>query len=331
MTQALVLSRAFQTEVATILPQGGIALFAGQELMFPDWAEVVLSQVALPTTAAYASWLLSYRGIVTDNQFRYLLKELVASRKITKEEVITLYLLQSEDVRRESPYLTLSDMWGLYVGGEKDDDVFPVRKNGAQLFTQTEIVALAERVVSVSLSDVYMFFEQWFYRSECLLSTAFLEYWYKKGDERFTTLSGKLESLIVIALYERGEQKVTFQDVVKRLVALAKREPDSHGISRYIALLYVYVKKESDVKQKCLRNQEVLDAIIETIVAALSPYTRGNVFHSQTLLHFYIEDPSIPEEDKEQILLRVQTKCNEYGTLYFTYTDEAWATLQRKG
>ena len=95
-----------------------------------------------------------------------------------------------------------------------------------------------------------MFFQNWFYHSSDVIpfSKKFLLYWFNYEGYDAHAPSGKIASLIAIALFKSYPEDITQDEVLQKMKMLAERDPESHGIYRYCALSFQIAG--SDVSQR---------------------------------------------------------------------------------
>jgi hypothetical protein len=226
-------------------------------------------------------------------------------------------------------------MWKMRVsedGGDSGAYVSGKKKN-SQVFDKDELLALANEVISISPHDVRMFMRHWFYREECMLSLKFLSYWFDYTLDRFGDLDGKDQALLAISYYEkkskscfrgkRAWRELFFKQIQRKIETLAHKEPDSHGLPRYVSLLY-WVAREirQKEKQKGMEN-EISATISSMVIETIRPEGRCSFYHGNFILSLYLEDPGIPEIHKKEIAERVRKACQVFASEYLRFVDKA--------
>ena len=310
-----------------VVSGGGLSFFNVKEgFLLEEWSDNVLDQLHLETPGQVASWLLAVQGKISSGKFEWLLKEIVAQGRIGKYEVIQVYRSQSPDIREHSAYLTLYEMWNLFVGKGEERQ---------HLFSMAELFEIGEQVLSVTPSDVGHMNNSWFAQAGYTWSLSFLTYWYEDSKKLHSAIKGKGLSLLAIDYYEKRVaddsinlsiwREMFFQEIKKEMIDLARTEPESHAYSRFHWLLAKIARDLGGAREKDLLD-EVADALAEVVVTAISPYSsRPNLYHGKTLLYFFLTDPGVTREQRKRIRDKVNKSATAFAHLYFYLVDDALA------
>lgn len=299
----------------TLLPGGGLAfLEGGDDFLDEDWQKNVVPRLRFQNKQQMLLTLIALFPLLTHHRWCAVLGALVERGDVEKEDLFFLYRSQSPDVRVHSPYITLKDMWA--IGADT-------------LLTKEDLVALAEEVVTIDVDDVNFFLGGggMFYRSANPFSNTFLKHWYKET-KRFFAGSGKLASLIALALYEKNPNEVRFDSIEEKVVELARRSPGDHGISRYVGLLYMIAQDEKDGFKQALLKKRIHTTIAAIVVESLRSASSMSFYEGELLLTYFLEGDDIPKEDKQKIRIIVQHECDQIATRYLTFTDRIRACLE---
>lgn len=220
------------------------------------------------------------------------------------EDLKSLYLIQDKDKRDSHEAFTLKDLFSIacwYPNSKEVNTNEAVTKNHKQ-----EILDLANQVISINACDMYLFFQQWFYRDSSIgdaFSIEFYEYWYSKTTGTFPDLTGKLGSLFMIAYQAKFPEKDIFSDLLETNEKLIRRDTTSHGIHRYFSLLYMIAGEDSEKMKKI---SPLWCLLIETLVR------KGDTFHAEFSLEIVSRDVGIPKEQRDLICSEVIKSCRSF-------------------
>ncbi len=217
------------------------------------------------------------------------------------EDLKKMYLIQDEDKRTSHDAFTLTDLFSIacwYSDSGKENGNKALTRNHKQ-----EIFYLANQVISVNTHDMYLFFQQWFYRDDTaydVFSEEFYEYWYGKMKGTFSILTGKVGSLFMIAYQTKFPEKDIFSDLLEVNKKLILSDPTSHGIYRYFSLLYMIAEKDSG---RISKISSLWCLLIETLIR------KGSIFSAVFSLEMVLEDTGIPKEERAIICSKVIKSC----------------------
>jgi hypothetical protein len=295
-----------------VLENGGLEMLQTQESLFmlSDSVEELFTKHQITSTKSLLS-LVFMMHTFGDSAFTVpLLTEGYKRGILQKNDLITLYLSQSEDARVNKPLVTLSDIWNMPYQAfpkAKDEDSTSL----TSWFSKEEIVAMANRVVTIFRGDVDMFFQNWFYYSNDIVpfSKEFLLYWFNYEGYGTYAPSGKIASLIAIALFRAYPEDITQDAVLEKMSMLAERDPESHGIYRYCALAFQIAG--SDVLQRNKAIDGWVNAIIRMIWVSKHAFSRP-----EFALELFLDDTGISKDEKAQALVKIHKACQEKASVY---------------
>ncbi len=295
-----------------VLENGGLEMLQTKKSLFmlSDSTEELFAKHHITSTRNLLSFVFMMH-MFGDPAFTVpLLTEGYKRGLLQKSDLITLYLSQSEDARVDKPLVTLSDIWNMpyqaFLKANNEDCM-----SLTTWFSKEEIVAVANQVITICSSDVYMFFQNWFYNSNgnVPLSKEFLLYWFNYPANDSSSPSGKIASLIAIALFRTHPTCIAQEEVIKKMQDLAGRDPESHGIYRYCALSFQIAG--SDVLQRNKAIEGWVNAIIKMIWVSKHAFS-GPEF----ALEIFLEDTGISKEEKAQALVKIHKACQEKASVY---------------
>ena len=279
--------------------RGGLSLFESDAFDLRDDAEEVLKNCNVTNTEQLMSVVLMVHAFGNASQVEFLLILGLKRGFLTKEDITNLYLMQNESTRLYGPILTFSKMERIsqfaFPRPRGEENIVPVN-----WITKDEMLALANRVISVSRNDLYTIFQQWFYRSdeEIPLSKEFFAYWWKTTGDWTSDVDGKIASLLAIAYQKKYPEEVSLEATIDRFIRLSRHHPESHGIFRYLSLCFWIAGEDEGCKQK------VVDAWtqqIEDMICGGKSLFRG----AQMSIEFFIRERNISEEMKAAALLKI--------------------------
>lgn len=303
------------SQALTLLPGGGLAFLEGSDdFLDEDWQRNVVPRLQFQNKQQMLLTLIALSPLLTHHRWCAVVEALVKRGDVGKEELLFLYRSQSPDVRVRSPYITLKDMWA--IGGDT-------------LFTKEDLVSLAEEIITIDVDDINFFLGGggMFYRSANPFSSTFLSHWYKET-KHFFAGSGKLASLIALALYEKNPHEVQFDSIEKKVTELARRNPGDHGISRYVGLLYMIARDEKDRFRQALLSKRIHTTLASIVVETLRSGSSMSFYEAELLMRYFLEGEDIPKEDTQKILIIVQHECDQIATRYLTFTDRIRRDLE---
>lgn len=294
-----------------ILPTGGLQILDDGDINplgeYDYQAENIFARLNITTTKQLISATLLVHSLQDYRSSGYLLAEGMKRGLLSKQDLATMYLWQSESVRLYSPLLTLDNLWQIphRAFPRAHDDTTPLSAG----FTREDIIALAERVQEIAHSDLTMFFQQWFYRSEkpFPFSKEFMLRYYKNKERR--EIDGKIESLIAIALSYTYPEELKFEEIKEKMLELARHDPDSHGIYRYLGLIF-WVAGNNQKKRK-LAIAAYTELVITMVNKSLR-YFPGPSF----AVEMFMEEPGIPAEEKIEGLKAINGALREKAKVY---------------
>jgi hypothetical protein len=294
-----------------IMAEGGLKIFGGDDTnplgSYFQQAEDIFDRMSIMNAKQLISAILLVHSLDDARTVGFLLAEGMKRGLLHKGDLATMYLWQSESTRTLKPLLTLDDLWQIphRAFPRRHDDQTPL----AAGFTREEIIALAERVKEIHQSDITTFFQQWFYRSNKPLpfSKEFLLRYY--DDRGWNRPSGKLAALVAIALFNTYPECVTMSDIKERMLNLAERNPESHGIFRYLSLMFC-IAGEDEEKRKF-----AIDAYVElaiTIVRKSVSYFPG----PSMAIEFFLGESGITASEKKAGMRKIHKACKEKAQVY---------------
>jgi hypothetical protein len=229
---------------------------------------------------------------------------------VNKEKLVSLYLSQDKYVRiGRRPIMTLREMWEIpqYAKHRTTNDVVHPLTAG---FTQDEVIALANRVLYINPSDVAMMIGGWFYQSNKALpfGKEFLLTYYKYKDYEGYRPDGKYGALFAIALYHTYPECVDLEDVLEEATNLARSDPESHGIFRYLGLAFTIAGSD---KKKWRMAYEGFLEIITSII-----FNTHWAFRAEFVIGIFTGDQSIPDKEKSEGLVKIDEALRSKARSY---------------
>lgn len=220
------------------------------------------------------------------------------------KDLKSLYLIQNKEKRIGNDAFALEDLFSITCWNRdlKSKESLALVQDYKQ-----EILDLANQVISINTCDMYLFFQQWFYRDSSVgdaFSIEFYEYWYSKTTGTFPDLTGKLGSLFMIAYQAKFPEKDIFSDLLETNKKLIRRDTTSHGIHRYFSLLYMMAGEDSE---KIKKISPLWCLLIETLIR------KGDTFHAEFSLEIVLRDVGIPKEQRDLICSEVTKSCISFG------------------
>ncbi|OGG61251.1 hypothetical protein A3C87_01485 [Candidatus Kaiserbacteria bacterium RIFCSPHIGHO2_02_FULL_49_34] len=264
------------------------------------WAEKICA--ALPEELdgqKMARWILSQFPLLGSLQKINLLRAALHGGGIGLNDIVELYTLQSELVRTEYTSLTLMELRDLGVSLQ-------------------DIVALANATISLCVRDATrLLYGKGGAQS---LSLEFHTYWHC----RYRSLSGKAAALNAIAYYHAQKacaggslSNDTLAKLTKELLVQvdywAHREPDSHGIPRYMSLIYHVLQEISSKHVRYRFMQKVEDMVVQL----LTPKHGSDFLSLEFMVRAYLQDPHLLSKKRRQrIVGRVMWQTTSYALGY---------------
>ncbi len=290
---------------------GGLKVFGNEEEnLFGDYfleTEATFERLSITTAKQLISTILLMHSLDDSRAVGYLLSEGMKRGLLHKQDLVTMYLWQSESARLHHPLLTLDDLWQIPYRAfpRKHDDQTPL----AAAFTQEEIISLAERVKEIHPNDITTFFQQWFYRSNKPLPFSkefLLRYYDNRGWNR---PSEKLASLVAIALFNTYPECLTLPDIKERMINLAERNPESHGIFRYLSLMFCVAGKDEE------KRKYTIDTYVELVITMVKRSV--SYFPGPSMaIEFFLEEPGITKAEKKDGIQKIHKACKEKAAVY---------------
>lgn len=292
-----------------LLPRGGLAFLKINTFEIDESADKIFESCSIATTEQLMSVVLMVHTFGDKSLVPYLLTKGVQNGILTKQNLHTLYFVQNEEDRIYKPVITFEMMQRISQNAFQSDS----QSNAvmSDWITRDEMITIANTIISVSHSDLYTIFQQWFYREESELpfSKEFFAYWYNESGKLFSKIDGKIASLIAIEYHKKFPNEVHLPDVIKRFVNLCRDQPDSHGAFRYLSLCFYIAGDNED--QKVL----IVDAWVKSIIDML--YQGKSVFHgAQFSTEFFIEESCISTEAKKAGLEKIQKAAEDVAVSY---------------
>lgn len=304
------------TNLPALFGNGGLLLYADC-FNLRDEADILIERNGVKTRDQLLTLIMLMRSFGNKATIKHLLVAGVKRHLFKKEDLITIYKMQTQGARTRGALITLTDIWGIPTLA------FPRKGEQEKLpmnwFSQEDIIRLAEETLEVNHVDLVLFFQHWFYGSAhpLLLGKKFLEYWYKKtGETHGGDIDGKIASLIAIALYNNHPEVIDLDGVLKRFEALSRRDPNSHGTYRYLGLAFDVAGKDKVKRKKVL--EAWVNRIIEMIVGGASLF-RG----AQLSIELLIRERGIPEREKKELLQRIDKVAKETAEQYSKLVSDA--------
>ncbi len=311
ISRGLSLAQGF----SKILPTGGIAAFQDNSFLLDDNALEIFQRLKIENTEALMSVFMMTHSFHDKQVAEELLALGMNKGIIGKDELVTLYRMQTPEKREEHPLLTLEMLWNIshHSSGNKTDA--PLHPNQYP-FEKEDIVLLANEFIRIHQRDIWMFFGSWFYRdTELPFSEAFLSYWYEKTGGPFPEVcDGKTASLIAIAFQRKYPMRVTLDDVTKRLIILSERNPHDHGIYRYCSLCFLIAGDDTGKRTK------VLEAWVSSITCMID---HGNLsFGGANLsLEILLTTTDITDEEKNLATTEIDRHCKSRASELFWFVE----------
>jgi hypothetical protein len=223
---------------------------------------------------------------------------------LTKDDLTALYLSQSKEARTTKPFITLQNLWDIPFKAihemAKSECTSP-----SLVFTKEELLLLANRVVSVHISDLNLIFKNWFYRIDgpLPLERRFLLYWFKLTMDQSYEPEGKVASLIAIALFNTYPEEIDQGAIINKIHTLAYTDPSSHGIYRYCSLSFAIAGNDVQMRRKAI------DSYVNFIITILERQTLE--FGIDFAIDMFLEEPEIPKEEKRIALTKIHNLCRQ--------------------
>ena len=305
-----------------ILEVGGLRMLHTNENIFmnSESVEELFKRHSITTTKTFFGLLFAMNTFGEQSLVEPLLVEGYKRGLLKKEDLVLLYLSQSESVRAQMhPLLTLKELWG--IPHKATLDTYKVKDAAPSIprFSKEEIIALANQVVHVHSSDIEMFFQGWFYRRDepFPFTKEFLTHWFNYNWYEVYRPDGKIESLIAIALFQTYPECITQNEVTEKMYELSERDPTSHGIHRYCSLSFWMAGEDTEKRQKAI------DGYVESIIMMIQKSVMAH--DAQFAIELLLEEPGITKAEKVAAVGRIQKVCNVKAR---TYTDIVIFTTQ---
>ncbi len=196
-------------------------------------------------------FLIKLKSLYSSIAFMAFATEMWKLKIIDMQDLIDLYKLQDQ---KDGPQaITLNQIF---------QAAYSVNDNMDAEEVKGKLLVVANEVIQISLTDLSVLFENWFYygRGSYGIEESFFSYWYSQYLYFEGNGSWRLRSIIAIEYYNLYPKKVTLESVLLRMEMLILNEPDSHGFHRYTSLAFSIAKKNKK------RRQKVLDLFIENII-----------------------------------------------------------------
>lgn len=281
-----------------------------------DGAKELMKRFKITTKKQLFGFILSMHSFGNRDFIPHLLAEGLKKRLVEKADLVSLYLTQFNGQKRSGNLITLSDIWAIPQRAfpkKKETDLLPML-----WFSQDEILDLADAVLDVHHVDLVLFFQHWFYgqNNPVRCSENFLKHWFKETGEIFSTVDGKIASLIAIAYQSAHHESVNLDEIISRFSKLSQSSPNSHGIFRYLSLAFEIAGDDNEQRAK------VLEAWVVSIIGMI---TGGKSLFggAQLSIEILIRTREIPEKDKKQALRRIHEVARDTAQSYMKLVADA--------
>ena len=210
------------------------------------------SKLQLSTKRQVFEFLMTIKALYPRKTLMFFIGHLLITEMMSMDDLYTLYKTQSD---KDSPTsITLDD---IHQVNFKLKEARLEREN-----IQQELVDIANIVVNISLTDLSMFFEHWYYRAGIDVTPfteKFFEHWYKESYSYIDYSTGRLFSLVTIAYNNQFPGKIELESVFERIERLIMYNPDSHGIQRYFSVcFYIAADNREQTRLVCKKYAEMI-------------------------------------------------------------------------
>lgn len=294
---------------ASISPTGGLieieALGGSMFDVNEPSVAALLDKHNIKTKRDALMFLMIVKSLHDSRIVTFLIGNLIYLGLINMDDVFELYLAQAEKQMYNS--LTLEDIFQIHhrVDDYRKKENGERETNAVSLDIRERIIAVANRVIEVSETDLQLFYEQWYYRTERTdLSPEFTRHWYDQSLSRHVKIhsEGKLFSLIAFECHRVAPDHVTLDDLFRIISDLCMSSPESHGIHRYLGLCFRIANDDKEkTKLVYLKSAEVITDMIK------SGHRREAELHFEMFMGY----TDINDEDKEGMRLAVMKKIDE--------------------
>lgn len=284
---------------SAFLPSGGLKVL---DLHFleshEEWAKK--QSARLRHVRQVLPYVLQLIPLISRKQLVAFLQELLNLGRIKKDDIISLYLLQTEEVRMNQPFLLLSDLEGF-------------RQVGDPYFTFSEILGIANSVKTVSTQDIDSFFSE--KQRADQIPVELVSLWASEGCHSMLA-----KARIAQYLFNR-DPKSFDGERLRGLLGAASRDPHSGAVQIYIGLMY-----EIEAKRKGAKKDAGREVFADTIVKMISPLLRNQpvAFHpARKLLGWYLTNPFTTQEDKDWVEEELKIHLKAITGLYGNFIIDA--------
>lgn len=241
---------------------------------------------------------------------RVFLLKAAFSERISKADLESLYVAQLDEVFGGQQLVTLEFLASV------------LNSNRSPLFSFEEIISIEEARHSSTqesmrympcLSDVsFILFER-----ERLhkVPTKTLQRW----SEATHVQNMDMHAVIDTELVRRKELKMSQAEVGHRLFLATRENPTGNATKVYLTLLLKRSKRKGSVREEILKV--LIDLLCPALVSGRVDFTTA-----RSIFGFYVNNPLIPEEDRDWLISEVRRNCVEFANHYLRFVDHARAS-----
>ncbi len=267
-----------------------------------EWAKRVLPRVLPGAVVETALSLVSFVGVRYAREF--LLRG-VLLKKLGRDDLERLYLAQRDEVFAELPLITLEFLSTIRIDEER-------------LFTEENLLLLEAkrhnhidtmRYIPNERDLSYFLYEEERRRA---VSSETLARWGNNLPWRDMDML----AVIDVELVRRKVRRLSQSEIGHRLKVAVKQSPKGNAAKVYLELLL----------SKAARKGSVRSEIVSALLEMLSPAERTGKIDfttAQEIFKFYVNNPMIPQEDKQWVISEIAQHCEAFAGHYLRFVEES--------
>ena len=246
---------------------------------------------------------------VTHERWLAILGLLASKSIISKKQVLSMYRLQTEVLRRQQPMLFLQDLCRLI-------------HEGVRMFSDEEIIALASTQVTISESDINFLMNTATFRNH--LPISLLKEWAGGAVERLSVLH---RARIARRLVSQNGEALDFEMLCQSFNEAVEEAPYSDAVKIFFTLMYGH----KDIRTRQGRDR-AREALCKGIYRMIVPFQRGliNFERGEELLGWYLTNPLIDQKDKDKMEEDIKPHTDAIAKQYRDFIKGAKETSSTK-